>query len=304
MALLGRLAGLLVLLLVGTGLRQAGILNAERTATLNSAAYYGALPALVFTATYDRDIAAIITPALFVGVLAVFGSTAALAWVVTRQQTDATRRSVAVVQSYHSNLGYLGLPLVAATFDAEVTAVASVVLGIASLTQVPITIGLLVTSTDATTTVRTQARRIATNPVLLALVSGMAIGSVGLAVPPAATVVLDALAALALPLALLCVGASLEVEGSSLDYRATGSVVGLKLVAMPALAWLAFSALGVDAATFTAGVVMLGMPSAVSTYVFATELGGDSRFASVNVFVTTLASLASLFVLIRLVAAL
>jgi len=46
---------------------------------------------------------------------------------------------------------------------------------------------------------------------------------------------------------------------------------------------------------------MLGTPTAVSTFVFANELGGDREFASLNVFVTTLASVATLFVLITLV---
>jgi len=46
---------------------------------------------------------------------------------------------------------------------------------------------------------------------------------------------------------------------------------------------------------------MLRTPTAVSTFVFANELGGDREFASLNVFVTTLASVATLFVLITLV---
>ena len=301
MELLGRLFGLLVILLVGTGLRWTGVLDESRTSALNTVAYYGALPALVFTATYDQDIAALLTPGLFVGVVGVMVLTATLAWVINSSRSVPARRSVAMVQSYHSNLGYLGLPLVASTFDAEVTAIASVVLGIATLTQVPITVFLLVTVTGVETQLRSQLRHIVRNPVLIALVAGIAIGSLGLPVAAPITTPLEALATLALPLALVCVGASLQVDSPSLDWGATGSVVGLKLVAMPAIAWLAFSALGVGASVFTAAVVMLGTPTAVSTYVFATELGGDSEFASLNVFATTLASVGSLFVLIRLV---
>jgi len=74
----------------------------------------------------------------------------------------------------------------------------------------------------------------------------------------------------------------------------------MKILVMPALAWAVFSALAVDAATFTASIVMLGTPTAVSTFVFAGELGGDTEFASLNVFLTTLASVASLFLLIAL----
>jgi predicted permease len=44
---------------------------------------------------------------------------------------------------------------------------------------------------------------------------------------------------------------------------------------------------------------MFGSPTAVSTYVYANELGGDERFASIAIFATTLASLATLLVLFR-----
>ena len=301
MALVARLLGLLVLLFAGTGLRQVGILDASRTARLNTVAYYLALPALVFTATYDRNIAAILTPALVVGIVAVLASTASLAWLLTRRRNVPARRSVALIQSYHSNLGYLGLPLVAATFDGAVTAVASVVLGIGSLIQVPITVIALVSINGAETRLVDQLAELGRNPVLLALIAGIVIGSLGIPVVQPAVAVLDVLAALALPLALLCVGATLQVDRTAFDWGATGSVIGLKLVVMPALAWVAFSALGVSTAAFTAAVVMLGTPTAVSTYVFASELGGDSQFASLNVFATTVASLASLFVLISLV---
>ncbi|MFW5978332.1 MAG: AEC family transporter [Halohasta sp.] len=301
MELFARLFGLLLLLLVGTGLRQVGVLDADRTARLNTVAYYIALPALVFTATYDRNIAGIVTPSLVVGVVSVLLSTAGLAWLITRRRNAPARRSVALIQSYHSNLGYLGLPLVAATFDGAVTAVASVVLGIGSLVQVPITVVALVSINGAETRLADQLAELGRNPVLLALVAGIVIGSLGLPVAQPAVAVLDVLAALALPLALLCVGATLQVDRAAVDWGATGSVIGLKLVVMPAFAWVAFSALGVGASTFTAAVVMLGTPTAVSTYVFASELGGDSQFASLNVFATTVASLASLFVLISLV---
>ena len=135
--------------------------------------------------------------------------------------------------------------------------------------------------------------------VLATLVAGLAVGSLGLPVPGPLTAGLDVLGALALPVALLCVGASLQIDLPSVDVGASGAVVATKIAVMPALAWVTFSVLSVDAATFTAVIVMLGTPTAVSTYVFANELGGDEEFASLNVFLTTLASVGTLFVLIR-----
>jgi len=184
-----------------------------------------------------------------------------------------------------------------------VTAIASVILGIGALMQVPLTVVLLVSMNgeNAEGALGRHLRSLAGNPVLIALVIGMAIGGFDLGVPTATA--LDWVGALALPLALLCVGASLHVDSTTIDRGATASVVALKLGCMPAIAWVVLTLLGVNAATFTAGIVMLGTPTAVSTYVFATELGGDAEFASLNVFVTTVASVASLTLLIELVGA-
>ncbi|RQG96941.1 AEC family transporter [Natrarchaeobius oligotrophus] len=301
MELLGRLLALLALLLVGTGLRAGGVLDRRRTAGLNAVAYYVALPALIFVSTYDQNVADLLSPALVGGLLVVLFATAGLSWLVHRNGTTSARSSVAMVQSYHSNLGYLGLPLVAATFDARVTAIASVVLGVVTLTQLPLTIVVLSTLNGADAALGDELRGLARNPVLAALVVGLAVGSTGVSIPAAIATGLDALGALALPVALLCVGASLQIQASTIDVGAVSTVVGLKIVGMPILAWLVFSALAVDSATFTASVVMLGTPTAVSTYVFAAKLGGDREFASLNVFATTLVSIATLFVLITLV---
>ncbi|SFS38759.1 AEC family transporter [Halostagnicola kamekurae] len=301
MEVVGRLLGLLALLLVGTGLRTSGVLDTGRTARLNAVAYYVALPALIFISTYDRAIGDLLSATLLVGSLFVLFATVGLAWLVHRNRDSRPRQSVAIVQSYHSNLGYLGLPLVVATFDADVAAIASVVLGIVSLTQVPLTVLILVSVTGSETRIVREFAGLFTNPVLLALLAGLGVGSSSATVPPLAVSVLDIVGAFALPLALLCVGASLEIDLPEIDFGASGSVVALKIVCMPLLAWLVFSVLSVDEATFTATVVMFGTPTAVSTFVFANELGGDEQFASLNVFVTTLVSIASLFVLITLV---
>lgn len=301
MSVLGRMAYLFALLALGVAARQGGVLDERRTARLNDVAFYVALPALVFASTYDRPLGEFVSPTLVVGLWAVFAGMVALAWIVHRRRAPAARRSVAVVQSYHANLGYLGLPLVAATFGGAAAATGSVILGVASLTQVPLTLVLLVRLNDADADLRTELRRLAGNPVLLALAAGIAFSSLGLGLPAPVAGALGWADAVTLPLALLLVGASLELDLPAVDLGATGSVVALKLVAMPALAWATFSALSVPPATFTAAVVMLGMPSAVSSFVYAAELDGDAGFASLNVFATTVAALGTLLVLLRVV---
>jgi len=294
-----RLGYLLALLLVGVAARRAGLLTERRTGWLNDLAFYVALPALVFSSTYDRALGELVSPALVGGVLLVFATVIAVAWLVHGRRASRDRRSVAVVQSYHSNLGFLGLPLVEATLGGAASGTAAVVLGIGVLVQTPLTVGSLIAINDADAAVADELRGVATNPVLLALVAGLAVSTAGLGVPAAAATGLGAVSELALPVALLCVGASLELVDADVDYGLTGTVVATKIGLMPALAWVVFTLLAVDATAATAVVVMLGMPSAVSTYVYATELGGDAQLASLNVFATTLASLGTVGIILQ-----
>ena len=286
-----RLGYLLALLGVGVAARHVGVLTERRNGWLNDIAFYVALPALVFSSTFDRALGELVSPALVGGVLLVFATVVGLAWLVHRHHDARRRRSVAVVQSYHSNLGFLGLPLVEATLGSAASGTAAVVLGIGILVQTPLTVGSLVAINDAEADLVEELRGIATNPVLIALLVGLGFSTAGLGVPVTVATGLGALSELALPIALLCVGASLSVVDSDVDVGLTGSVVAMKIGLMPAVAWVVFTFLAVDATAAAAVVVMLGMPSAVSTYVYATELGGDSQLASLNVFATTLASL-------------
>ncbi|MFC7140443.1 AEC family transporter [Halosimplex aquaticum] len=294
-----RLGYLLALLGVGVAARRAGVLNDRRTGWLNDAAFYVALPALVFSSTYNRALGELVSPALVAGVLVVFATVIGLAWLVHRRRPSRARRSVALVQSYHSNLGFLGLPLVQATLGDAASGTAAVVLGVGILVQTPLTVCSLIAINDADADVATELRGVATNPVLIALAAGLSVSTAGLGVPGAVATGLGWVSTLALPIALLCVGASLQVVDADVDYGLTGSVVAMKIGLMPALAWVVFTLLSVDATAAAAVVVMLGMPSAVSTYVYSTELGGDSQLASLNVFATTLASLATVALILE-----
>jgi predicted permease len=298
MDLLGRFAYMLVLVIVGFAARQSGVLTAERNDRLGQVAFYVLLPALVFHSTYDKRLGELVSVELVVGLLAVLGSVIGLSWLVNRDGA-ASIRSVAVVQSYHGNLGYFGLPVVAATLGSAAAGTASLILGLVAFVQIPLTVLTLILVNDAETDLRGELRSVATNPVFIALAFGLVVATAGWSVPAAADAGLGWLSALALPVALLAVGGSLDPTDEEIPLDRTGRVVGLKVLAMPLVAWAVFSGLGAEPLTRTVGVVMFGAPTAVSTYVYAAELGGDEAFASVNVFATTIASILSLFVALQ-----
>lgn len=303
MSVASNLAFMLVLLAVGLAARRVGLLTPRRRDALTDAAFYLALPALVYSSTYAQPLGELLSVRLVAGVVGALGIGIALSWVVHRRRADPAARSVAVVQSYHANLGFLGLPLVAATFGAGAVEAgkASVILGVGALVHVPATVTILSLVNDADADLASEAVSLLRNPVLVALVAGLASAGVGWAPPAAVATGLSWVAELALPLALLGVGASLVLDGVSIDYPTVGAVTGTKLLAMPLIAFAVFSVLGGDPSTVRAGVVMFAMPTAVSTFVYASALGGDNGLASVNVFATTVASAGTLLPVLWLV---
>jgi predicted permease len=295
-----RFGFMLALVVLGFVARRRGVLSERRNEALGQFAFYVLLPALIFASTAEEDVASLLSVSLVVGLVVVLGALLALAWLANRGGAD-DRRSVALVQSYHGNLGYFGVPVVAATLGSTAAATASVLLGLAALVQIPLTILVLVSINDADATVGAELRSVATNPILLTLTASLAFASLDWQVPGVVDVGLGWLSALALPVALLAVGGSLRATGYADSVGRTGRVVALKVLVMPVLAWAVFGLLGVDALLRQTAVVMFGAPTAVSTYVYATELGGDATFASLNVFATTVTALGTLFVFLQFV---
>lgn len=300
MSVATQLGYMLVFLAVGAGARSVGVLTPTRRDALTSAAFYVALPALVFASTIGRELSEVLVWQLVVGVSVVLLLGAGLSWLVHRDRENPARRGVAVVQSYHCNMGFLGLPFVAATFGGVTAGKASVVLGIGSLTQVTLTVLLLTRITSAEADLGAELRGVVRNPVLIALALGLVGAAVGVELPGVARDALSGVGSFALPIALLAVGASLTSENGLVDPPTVGAVATVKLLVMPIVAVVVFTALAASPTTVRAGVLMLAMPTAVSTYIYSSELGGDGDLASATILATTGGAVATLFVVVEL----
>lgn len=291
---------MLALLAAGVGARALGLLPSGRRDALTSLVFYVALPALVFNSTVGRDLSKVLVWRLVAGVTLVILVVAGVGWLVHRHQARPARRGVAVVQSYHCNMGFLGLPFVAATFGDLTAGKASVVLGIGALVQVPLTVMLLTRITSTEADIAGELRGVVRNPVLVALVLGLVGAAVGVELPGVARDALGVAGAFALPIALLAVGASLTIDRGLVDPSTIGAVGVVKLLVMPVVAIAVFTALASTPTTVRAGVLMLAMPTAVSTYIYSSGLGGDGELAATTVLATTVAAVPILFGVVQL----
>jgi len=112
------------------------------------------------------------------------------------------------------------------------------------------------------------------NPLVIACVAGIAWHAAGWPVPALPARVLELLAAAALPLGLLAVGAGLRIERGTLSAGTIAWFHAVKLGAVPAVAWALAQALGLGPVERQVAVIMAAVPTATSAYILAMQMNG------------------------------
>ena len=118
-------------------------------------------------------------------------------------------------------------------------------------------------------------REIARNPLILATLAGLLFNLGGAALPEVAGQFLVRLSEASIALGLLAVGAALRLRQESAARLASIGLLGVKLLAVPAFAWLAARALGLEGVYFDVVVMFGALPTASSAYILAMRMGGD-----------------------------
>lgn len=128
------------------------------------------------------------------------------------------------------------------------------------------------------------------NPLFLSTIAGLAGNLGGLELPGPIDSTLGRLGASAIALGILCIGPSLSWQASRHLGALICSMVLVKLVAMPAIAWAIGVLLGLDTLNLQMLVLFAALPCATTAYVLAVRMGGDGKVVSLIISAGTLAS--------------
>jgi hypothetical protein len=132
--------------------------------------------------------------------------------------------------------------------------------------------------------------RILGNPVILSALAGILFSLSGLKMPLVIDRSLHILGGLALPMALLIIGASLSFELMQLRILRVISSSLLKLILLPGIGFLLYRIFGIAVQDYLPALILLASPTATITYVMAREMGGDVDFAVAAISTSTLIS--------------
>jgi predicted permease len=141
-------------------------------------------------------------------------------------------------------------------------------------------------------------RSVLRNPIILAILTGTAIGVSGLTLPTSIDRVLGALASVAGPMALVVVGLGLSGYGVRQGLAQGLTITSIKLLVQPAVVWLLALALGLPPIERHAVVLLASLSVGVNVYLVATQFETlESAVASSLVLSTLLAALTTPLIL-------
>jgi predicted permease len=282
------------IILLGVLARQKGFITKPFLEPANRLVYYLAIPAMIFRAISSSSLSSELNLKVVIATLLCIPTVFVLAWVLNRLMGNAGGRSGTFIQcAFHGNLGYIGL---AVTFyylgDAGLIK-GSIIAGLIMIVQNflgVLTLQLFAEQDRDGSRIKQFVGRILINPVILSALLGIGYAAFKLPMPIILDRSLKILSGLALPMALLLIGASLSF--SLVRTQLSNALVSsfAKLMVLPALGLLAYRYLGLSSQDYLPGLILLAAPSATLTYVFAKEMHGDAELAVATVSVGTILS--------------
>jgi hypothetical protein len=275
-AILLALAPIVLIIALGHLLKRRAFLAEGFWPQAERLSYYILLPCLFFNSLATADLGAIPVGRL-AGTLVLATVTVAAVVLLLRPmlRIDGPGFTSVFQASIRFN-NYVGVTLVTGLFGAEGLALAA--LSNASLVPTVNILSVLVFSRFATARLgpRQVAVQLATNPLLLSSLAGIAFQLLTLPIPAAVEPALRTLGAASLPLGLLCVGAALDFGAARrwLGPILTSSAV--KFALLPAVTLAIGLALGLEGRALTTVLLFQALPTASSAYILARQLGGDA----------------------------
>lgn len=284
-----------LLILIGALLGRLNFPGAEVWPGIERLTYYLGFPALLihrlaladFTASGLGQLALVISAALL--------TLSALIWVLSPWLASDGPALTSVFQGGIRFNTYIGLAAASALFGDSGLVWAAMAVGIMiPLINVLCILAFALVGSQAELSVAKVGKQLATNPLILACLVGLALNGSGLGLPGWSAPTLALIGATALPLGLLAVGAALTPHSVRGDLRALIVSSALKFIALPLLMLGFAQLLALPAIAVQVVLLLAALPTASSAFILARQLGGDTRLMANIITVQSLLGFVSL----------
>ncbi len=274
--------------------RRHGFMPPEFLGHANRLVYYFAIPALIFSAVSKGSLHTQLNVTVLTITLISMVVAFAIAWgAVLLFCVRAPLAGSFIQGAVHGNLGYIGLAVAFYFLGHEGLARAGMVAGFMTILQNLFAVVALQAYSDQSLGRKGLVRlgaKILGNPVIVSALAGIMFSMTGAPMPEVIDRVLKILGGMALPMALLIIGALLSFKLVRLKIVPVIGAGLIKLVLIPLSGFILFRMSGVAVSDYLPALILLASPTATLVYVMGREMQGDCDFAVAAISMNTLLS--------------
>ena len=261
----------------------------------NRIVFYIAIPAMIFRAISRAPFSANFNPKILAVALIALTLAYFLAWLSGMVFKLRNGRLGSFIQSSaHCNIGYIAFAVAYYFAGDEGLSAAGMYAGFIMILQNFYSVVVLAACEGKNSSTSGIGMKIITqvvfNPIILSAGAGILFSVASIHLPVSVSRSMDILGGMGLPTALLIIGASLSFEGIRTNMFVVQAVCFIKLVMLPGIALVLFSAWSMSGADRLPIMIILASPTATVAYVMAGEMGGDTDLAAAAISLCTILS--------------
>lgn len=295
MNIISTIVPIFIIIFLGLFAKQKGFITPEFLNPANRLVYYIAIPAMIFSSISKAALKTQMNLPVILITLSALVAITAVAWGVSRfLKTPGPSQGSFIQCSFHGNLGYIGLAVAFYYLGNSGFVKAAIIAGFVMILQNILAVIVLQYHSSKSTGSRPgmfeTLKKTMANPVILSALSGILFSLFSVPMPLIIDRALDILRGMALPMALLIIGASLSFEQLKPRFLNVLTASFLKVIIAPAIGLILFKCLSVAPEDYLPGLIILSSPTATLAYIMAKEIGGDPDFAVAAISICTILS--------------
>lgn len=259
-----------------------------------------ALPCLIIRSFLSIDLGAVFDPDIYLAYYSAAGLIFFTGWLVALKvmKTSGIEAGLYGMSASFCNHGFIGLPVVGATWGEPGVAILALIISIHPATMFTLTITTIeLNRGEGRVTAKrlfTPLRGLVKNPIILAVVTGALLSAIKVPVPELGMTFLQTMALAAGPCALFCVGAFLADAKLSAMGRSVPHAV-LKTVIMPLVTFvIGHQLFGLELWTALVVAFVSGLPAGANVVMLSHYYHTAEKDVSSVVSLTTLIGMGTL----------
>lgn len=274
---------------LGIGLKRLGWIDSAFITTASALVFRATLPTLIFLSLVRADLSVALDVPLMLFFAAATLGQFLFSWFWAHYRVPYAERGLYVQGAFRGNCGVVGLALAAGMYGQYGLSVGGLLVGVVILMYNALSvIALAAYQPGQSTEWRSILKHIITNPLILGVLIALPFAAFSIPLPSWLMTSGDYFASLTLPLALICIGATLSMSAMRENKEVALSASIMKMVVLPVVSTLAAWAVGFSGQALGLLFLFFASPTAAASFVMVKAIGGNTVLAANIIAMTTL----------------